>query len=154
MITFIGEFNLKIDAKGRLVFPSAFKKQVDTSLPGQFVVKEDLFEKCLVLYPMEEWERQNTIIRKKLNPFNRKHNLFIRGFAKGAAEVHLDNNSRLLIPKRLLEFAGIDKEVVLAGQNGKIEIWSRKNYEGLWGDDVDFAGLAEDIMDGDINFEE
>lgn len=154
MITFIGEFNLKADAKGRLVFPSAFKKQIKSSDRDQFVVKEDLFEKCLVLYPMEEWERQNAILRKQLNPFNAKHNTFLRGFAKGAAEVALDASNRILIPRRLLDFAGVNKEVVLAGQNGKIEIWAKDKYEELFSGDTDFAALADEILGGSLNSEE
>lgn len=154
MLTFIGEFIQKIDSKGRLVFPAALKKQIKTSARDQFVIKEDLFEKCLVLYPMEEWERQNTILRKKLNPFNAKHNKFLRGFAKGAAEVALDSNSRLLIPRRLVDYAKIDKEVVLAGQNGKVEIWSKDLYEQQFAENVDFAAMAEEVLGGDLNPEE
>lgn len=151
MVTFIGEFNLKIDAKGRLVFPSALKKQINSSAQDSFVIKEDLFEKCLVLYPMEEWERQNSILRKKLNPFNAKHNMFLRGFAKGAAELSLDGSSRLLIPKRLLNYANIDKEVVLAGQNGKIEIWSKDQYEALFSQEIDYSDLAAEVIGDSLN---
>ncbi len=154
MMTFIGEFNQKIDSKGRLVFPSSLKKQIKSSAQDSFVIKEDLFEKCLVLYPMEEWERQNAILRKKLSPFRPKDNMFLRGFAKGAAEVSLDGSSRLLIPRRLVDYAGIEKEVVLAGQNGKVEIWSKKKYDQLFSKDVDYAALAEELLGGGLNQEE
>jgi MraZ protein len=153
MVTFIGEYNLKIDAKGRLVFPAALKRQIKTSAQDQFVIKEDLFEKCLVLFPLEEWERQNAILRKKLNPFNAKHNMFLRAFAKGAAEITLDSNNRLLLPKRLVDYAKIDKEIVLAGQNGKIELWAKENYQQLFDADIDYASLASEVLGNDLNSE-
>jgi len=154
MVSFVGEYNLKIDEKGRLLFPANLKRQVKTTIPDQFVIKEDIFEKCLVLYTMEEWERQNAILRKRLNPFDAKHNMFLRGFAKGAAEVSLDGSNRLLIPRRLIDFAGIAKEIVMAGQNGKIEIWSRESYDKLFAGDIDFAALASEVIGGNLNIEE
>ncbi len=148
MITFIGEHTCKLDAKGRLILPAAFKKQLTGSNPDRFVIKKDIFEKCLVLYPDEEWERQVKIIRKKINPYKKEHNVFLRRFFKGMAELMLDTNSRLLIPKRLLDEVEVDKDVVLAGQYGKIEIWSKTLYEQIEVDDDDFAGMAENIMEG------
>ena len=121
------------------------------SINERFVVKKDLFEKCLVLYPIKEWERQNKIIRSKINPYNIEHNRFIRGFYKGTAEIVLDGNNRMLIPKRLLDLVEITKEVVLAGQDGKIEIWATKLYEKFLDVDDEFAQLTEKIMDGSTN---
>lgn len=151
MITFIGDYPCKVDAKGRLVFPSAFKKQMNSAAQDKFVVKKDIFEKCLVLYPMSEWENQMQIVRNQINPYNREHNRFLREFSKGVVEVSLDSSNRLLIPKRLLEAAGVDKEVVLAGQDGKIEIWSKGLYDQIGGDEEGFASLAERILGGAIN---
>ena len=107
-----------------------------------------------MLFPLEEWERQNSILRKQLNPFNAKHNTFLRGFAKGAAEVVLDASNRILIPRRLLDYAEVEKEVVLAGQNGKIEIWAKSKYEEIFSGDTDFAALADEILGGSLNTEE
>ena len=146
MTTFIGDYTCKADAKGRITFPSAFKKQVRSASGDRFVVKKDIFEKCLVLYPMEEWERQNEIIRKKLNPYNKEHNKFLRNFYKGTAELALDGNGRLLIPKRLLDQVEISREVIMAGQDGKIEIWAKHLYERIDESEEDFAELAEKIM--------
>jgi MraZ protein len=147
MITFVGEYTIRIDAKGRLVLPSAFKKQVGGApLSDSFILKEDMYEKCLVLYPAAEWERQNQIIRSRLNPFDKQHNQFLRSFSKGAIEVTLDSVNRLLVPKRLMEFANIDKDVVLSGQDGKIEIWSSESYQKLWESAPDFEELAKKVM--------
>ncbi len=154
MTTFIGDHICKVDAKGRVLFPSAFKKQMSSAMQDHFVVKKDIYEECLVLYNMEEWQRQNDIIRANINPYNREHNKFIRGFYNGSAEVSLDSSNRILIPKRLLEQAGIDKDVVLSGQDTKIEIWSKEKYEDISGGGDDFANLAEKIMGGNITGKE
>ncbi len=153
MTTFIGDYNCKTDAKGRITLPSALKKQMCSASQGIFVVKKDIFEKCLVLFPIEEWDRQNKIIRDKINPYNKEHNKFLRNFYRGSAEVILDSNNRMLIPKRLLDLVEIKKDVVLAGQDGKIEIWANELYEFFDEESENFAALAEKIMGGDINRE-
>jgi len=153
MTTFIGDYHCKVDEKGRVTFPSSLKKQMSTVSDGRFVVKKDIFEQCLILYTIEEWERQNSIIRSKINPYNREHNKFLRNFYMGSAEIILDNNNRLLIPKRLLDLANISKEAILAGQDGKIEIWSKELYESAEENHDDFAALAEKIMGGNLNQE-
>ncbi len=153
MTTFIGDYNCKVDEKGRVTFPSSLKKQMNSATQGRFVVKKDIFEQCLVLFPIEEWERQNSIIRSKINPYNKEHNKFLRNFYRGSAEIVLDGNNRMLIPKRLLELAEISKEAILAGQDGRIEIWAKKMYDSTEEDSDDFAALAEKIMGGDLNLE-
>jgi len=148
MSAFIGDYTCRIDAKGRVLLPSAFIKQLPAQGQDRFVVKKDIFEKCLVLYPISEWEYQNKLIRSKINPYKREHNEFLRNFYRGTAELVLDGNNRLLIPKRLIELVGIGKEVVLAGQDSKIEIWPRDEYERQGASEDEFAKLAEKIMDG------
>lgn len=148
MTTFIGEYICKLDAKGRLMLPVAFKKQNTGSVQDRFVIKKDIFENCLVLYPMDEWERQNKLIRKKLNPYNKEHNMFLRRFFKGMAEVTLDSNNRMLVPKRLLDEITADKDVVMAGQLGKIEIWAKDQYDSVNVGNKEFASMAEKIMEG------
>jgi len=151
MTSFIGDYTCKMDAKGRVLFPAAFKRQMSGAEQDRFVLKKDIFEKCLVLYPIDEWNRLNAIIRNKINPYNKEHNRFLRGFFKDTAEVILDNNNRFLIPKRLIELAGIDSDIYLAGQTGKIEIWAKQSYESQIDTDVDFALLAESILGGDMS---
>ncbi len=146
MATFIGDYHCKLDSKGRVMLPSAFKKQMPATASDRFVIKRDIFERCLVLYPMDEWERQNTIIRSRINPYNKEHNAFLRGFYKGTAELVLDNNNRILIPKRLLETIIDDSEIVMAGQYGRIEIWSANHYESVADNADEFAALAEKIL--------
>ena len=153
MITFIGDYSCKLDDKGRVLLPAAFIKQMASSKQERFVLKKDLFESCLVLYPMNEWERQNEILRQNTNPYNREHNKFLRGFFKGTAEIVLDASNRLLIPKRLLDEIGAGREIVMAGQLGKIEIWPGEAYDRVESGDENFAKLAEKIM-GNLSHED
>lgn len=146
MATFIGDYTCRIDVKGRIILPMAFKKQMPAGAQDRFVVRKDIFVSCLVLYSIEDWNRQLEKIRSAINPYNREHNLFMRNFFKGTAELSLDNNNRLLIPKRLLEIAGITRDVVLAGQDGRIEIWAAEQYEKIEMPAGEFAALAEKLM--------
>jgi len=146
MSTFIGDYSCKIDPKGRVTLPSAFQKQMPESARNTFVVKKDIFEKCLVLFPLDEWERRLEVIRAKINPYNKQHSQFLREFYKGTAEVEMDSSNRLLINKRLLDAAEIGADVVLAGQDGKIEMWSKDLYEQNGLSEDDFAALAENIL--------
>jgi len=148
MTTFIGDFSCKIDSKGRILLPSVLKRQMSPSSCEKFVCKKDLFENCLVLYPMDEWERQNRIIRSKLNPYNKEHSRVLRGFYRETAEINLDSNNRMLLPKRLLNRAGIARDVILAGQNGKIEIWASDQWERILENEDEFAVLAEKVLGG------
>lgn len=153
MITFIGDYPCRLDSKGRVLLPAAFIKQMaqpatteEHLVQDRFVIKRDIFDQCLILYPMNEWQRQNQILRNNTNPYNREHNKFLRGFFKGIAEVTLDASNRLLIPKRLLDEIDAGREIVMAGQFGKIEIWSKAQYERIESGDEPFADLAEKIM--------
>lgn len=133
------------------MLPSAILKQLSEGVPAKIIVKKDVFESCLVLYPEDEWQRQVKILRAKLNPYKREHNTFLRVFFKGLAEVVPDANNRLLIPKRLLDEIGAEKDIVLAGQPGKIELWSKTKYDSVALSDEEFAGMAEKLLDGLID---
>ena len=151
MATFIGDYTCKADVKGRIILPMAFKKQMPADAQDHFVVRKDIFENCLVLYSIEDWNRQLEKIRKRMNPYNREHNMFLRNFFKGTAELSLDNSNRLLIPKRLMELIGAERDLVLAGQDGRIEIWAAVVYEKIDMPAEDFADLAEKLMGGSLN---
>lgn len=151
MATFIGDYECKVDAKGRIILPMAFKKQMPPAAQDHFVVRKDIFENCLVLYSIEDWNRQLEKIRKRINPYNREHNMFLRNFFKGTAELTLDSNNRMLVPKRLLDLISAERDVVLAGQDGRIEIWALPVYNQIDMPADDFANLAEKLMGGSTN---
>jgi len=153
MTIFIGGFTVRIDAKGRVALPATFKKQMPAAAQDKCIVKKDIYEKCLVLLPMDEWERQNEYIKEVLNPYNEEHNQFIREYYKDTAEVEMDSNNRFVIPSRLLGLVGIDKddEVFMAGQLGKIEIWSKALYDKTSEKVSNFGELAAKILGGNTN---
>jgi len=149
VVNLIGTYECKADIKGRLMMPSPVKKQLATVLQEGFVLKRAVFQPCLELYPISEW---NVLMEKvnKLNRFVKKNNDFIRRFTAGVKVVELDSSGRLLIPKDLHSFAGISKEVVLSSAVNIIEIWDKKRYEKAINEAaVDFAELAEDVMGND-----
>ncbi|WP_417885930.1 division/cell wall cluster transcriptional repressor MraZ [Zunongwangia sp.] len=149
MVNLIGTYECKVDAKGRLKVPSALKKQLVPMFQEGFVLKRSVFQPCLELYPMEEWEK---LMRKLngLNRFKKKNNDFIRRFTAGVKTVELDGNGRLLIPKDLVAFAGIQKEIVLSSAINIIEIWDKDQYEAaIEASSDDFADLAEEVMGND-----
>lgn len=146
MINLIGTYECKADAKGRVMFSSALKKQLLPIVTDGFVVKRAVFQSCLELYPMQEWNLMMDKINS-LNRFVKKNNDFIRRFTAGVKVVELDASGRLLIPKDLCQFAGIDKEVVLSSAVNIIEIWDKDRYENAIDDAaLDFAELAEEVM--------
>jgi MraZ protein len=151
MASFVGEYTCKVDVKGRIILPMAFKKQMPADSNDHFVVRKDIFENCLVLYSTEDWNRQLEKIRNRINPYNREHNKFLRNFFRGAADLPLDSNNRMLVPKRLLDQIGAGREVVLAARDGRIEIWSAKTYETIGMTAEDFANLAEKLLGGTVN---
>jgi MraZ protein len=151
MATFIGDYTCKVDVKGRIILPAAFKKQMPADAQDHFVVRKDIFENCLVLFAIEDWNRQLVKIRKKLNPFNREQNMFLRNFFKGTAELSLDNNNRILVPKKLMDLIEADRDVVLAGQDGRIEIWAADIYDKIDMPAEDLANLAEKYLGGSNN---
>ena len=153
MINLIGTYECKADAKGRVMVSSALKKQMQPILQEGFVLKRAVFQPCLELYPMKEW---NAMMEKvgKLNKFKKKNNDFIRRFTAGVKQVEIDAAGRLLIPKDLCDFAGIEKQVVMSSSINIIEIWDKTKYEKAIEDAADdFADLAEEVM-GNTDFDE
>jgi len=142
-------YECKADAKGRVMLPGGLRKDLTPVLNEGFVIKKSVFYKCLELYPRRDWEKEMSGI-DKLNRFVKKNVDFIRMFMAGVKPVDLDNNGRLLIPKDLIGFAGITRDIVLTSQINRIEIWDKASYEKVLSDDsIDFGTLAEDVM-GDM----
>ncbi|WP_299396432.1 division/cell wall cluster transcriptional repressor MraZ [uncultured Gelidibacter sp.] len=149
MNSLIGTYECKVDAKGRLMLPAAIKKQLLPALQNGFVLKRAVFQPCLELYPMTEWE---SLMQKmnKLNRFKKKNNDFIRRFTAGVKMVEVDSAGRLLIPKDLMTFSGISKEIVVSSAINIVEIWDKDKYEQAIDDAADdFADLAEEVMGQD-----
>lgn len=150
MTSLIGEFECKVDAKGRFMFPVNLRKQLEEVFDKGFVINRNLHQKCLVLYPIAEWNKLNKKL-SKLNRLIKANDVFVRKFSGGATAADADNTGRVLLPKPLVEYAGITTDIKVLGSNNVIEIWDKKLYDQFLSQDVDIEKLAEDVL-GNLNF--
>ena len=151
MINILGTYECKADSKGRIMLPAPLKKQISTVISDGFVVKRSVFNKCLEIHPMSEW---NKIVNQvnQLNRFIKKNNDFIRSYMSGLKIVNLDSSSRILIPKYLIVFAALEKQIVLSSSVNIIEVWDKKEYEISVSKSLkNFGDLAEEVM-GDNSY--
>lgn len=147
---FTGEFECKLDAKGRLRIPSNIIKQLDLDENRSLILNRG-FEKHLMLYPKDVWEAK-TLEIDQLNIYNTKQRQAIRYFYRGATELEIDAVERINLPNTLMNYAGIDKDVVLFAYQNVIELWSKAGYEEmLKNEPEEFAVIAEQIFSGDNN---
>jgi MraZ protein len=147
MMNLLGEFECKLDSKFRLALPAALRKQLPPQADGRFVVNRG-FEKHLTLYPLTEWQIVSAEVNR-LNMYVKKHREFARYFHRGATELTLDSAGRVLLPKRLVDYAGIQEAVILLAYANRIECWDSELYDTLLASEPeDFARLAEEIMSG------
>lgn len=146
MVTFIGEYGAKLDDKGRVVFPSAFKSLMPEGADLRFVIRKDIFEPCLEMYTFEQWQSQSESVKSKLDFFNREHALFWREYMRNRAIVEPDGKlGRITIPRKLLENIGVTKEIVFCGNDFKIEIWSKEKFEDSEISSQQYTALAGQI---------
>jgi MraZ protein len=145
-ISFLGEYEATLDAKGRFLLPAGFKRQIPESEITRFVVNRG-FEKCLSLYPMQSWKPLYDQI-STLNDFDPKVREFRRYFLNGAIEVEPDTAGRILLPQNLKDYAGLGKDIVLVAAVNKIEIWDREKYQKFFDSysPDDFSALAQSVM--------
>ena len=147
MVKFIGEYKAKLDDKGRLVFPSAFKSMCPDVVSGGFIVRKNLFDDCLEMFALPDWERESEAARSKINTFTREGNALWRAYTRSCAMVVPDEKmGRISIPKDLLAAVGIEKEVVFCGQDHKIEIWSKEKLDAATLPADEFVSLAEELL--------
>ena len=155
MKNLIGMYECRADTKGRLMLPSGLKKQLAAELEEGFVLKRSIFSSCLELHPLVEWNLVMADVNK-LNRFVKKNNDFVRMFTAGVRMVAVDSTARIQIPKDLINFAGIQKQIVLASVGNIVEIWDKDQYEKAVNNPaVDFGLLAEEVMGNPekINYE-
>jgi len=149
MVSFLGEYEIAIDAKGRFLVPSGFRKQLPEDAAERFVINRG-FENCLTLYPINSW---NILAEKinKLNDFNAKVRDFKRLFLNGATIVDVDSAGRLLLPKLLQEYAGIKKDMIFSAQGNKVELWDKDTYYNyIRQKSASFSDLASEVAGGDF----
>ena len=148
MIVFLGEYEVTLDTKGRFLLPAGIKKQLPEGTGDQFVIARG-FEKCLTLYPKENWDPIMSELSKvsEYKPENRE---FLRFFTMGAMPTEPDSAGRLLVPATLKSYAGLEKDVVLVSVINKIEIWDKGKYQQFFESfsPEKYSELAERVMGG------
>lgn len=128
---FIGDYIAKTDAKGRVFLPAAFRKTLEAAGEQGLMLRKDMFQKCLVLYPKSVWEADLEELKGHLNRWSRQQSNILREFVLGADEIELDSQGRLLISKKKLQDAGIENEVRFLAIDDRIEIWSKSALEEI-----------------------
>lgn len=132
------------------MFPINLRKQLDVAFDQGFVINRNLHQKCLVLYPILEWNKLNKKL-SKLNRLIKANDVFVRKFTGGATGADADTTGRVLLPKSLVDYAGILTDIKVLGSNNVIEIWDKNLYDQFLSQDVDIEKLAQDVL-GNLNF--
>lgn len=147
MSALMGGETFAIDSKGRVKVPSRLLKHIAKEAENTFVLTRGL-DGCIFCYPLNEWKQVENKIRS-LNQFDQKNRSFIRHFLMLSEEVTLDGQQRLIIPRKLMEFAGIKDEVTIVGVLDHIEFWNPQKYENYIGlHDASFDRISEEVMTG------
>ena len=149
---FLGNIDAKTDAKGRVFLPVVFRKVLQTSGEEALVMRKDIFQDCLVIYPESVWNEQMDLLRSRLNRFNAQHQRIFRQFVSEVEPIALDGNGRFLIPKRYMQLAGIKQDVKFLGMDNTIEIWASERLEASKMNCEDFGQALEDIMGNQTAF--
>ena len=148
---FLGNIEAKTDTKGRAFLPAVFRKVLQASGEENLVLRKDVFQKCLVIYPESVWNERLDQLKQQLRPWKQAHQQMFRQFVSEAEVVTLDGNGRFLISKRLQKIAEIDQDIQFIGMDDTIEIWSPTNLEKTLKTDEEFGTEFEEIMNVEDN---
>ena len=143
---FLGNIEAKMDAKGRAFLPAVFRKILQTASEERLVLRKDVFQPCLVLYPESVWNEQMDALRQRLNRWNKQHQQVFRQFVSEVEVLTLDGNGRFLVPKRYLRMADIEQDIKFVGMGDTIEIWSCQQAEKNQMNPEDFGETLEELM--------
>lgn len=154
IIRFLGNIEAKADTKGRLFIPAQFRKQLQVANEERIVLRKDIFQSCLVLYPESVWNNELSELRSKLNKWNAMHQQIFRQFVSDVEVITPDSNGRILIPKRYLQMADIKQEVRFIGMDNIIEIWAKSKIERPFMEPEIFGREIEKIMSSDTTNEQ
>lgn len=153
MIQFLGNIEAKTDAKGRVFIPASFRKQLQAASEERLVLRKDVFQDCLVLYPESIWFKTQNQLRQRLNKWNAKHQQVFRQFVSDAEMMTPDGNGRILLSKRYLQMAGIQSDVRFIGVDNTIEIWAKERAEQPFMNPEEFSEALQGIL-GEDSWEE
>lgn len=150
MMQFLGNIEAKIDTKGRIFVPAAFRKILQSSSQNTLILRKDIFQDCLVLYPFDVWEEEVAKLRSRLSRWNKGEQALLRQFVVDAERLEMDANGRILISKRYCQMVGITSEVRLLGVDNTIEIWTNEALERTLVSADDFSVRIQTLMDNDL----
>jgi len=146
MERFLGNIEAKADVKGRLFIPALFRKQLQAASEEKLIMRKDIFQECLVLYPESVWNEELNQLRERLNKWNPTHQQVFRQFVSDVEIITPDSNGRILIPKRYMQMAGITTDVRFIGVDNTIEIWAKAKADKPFMDPEDFSRELEKVM--------
>lgn len=149
-LQFLGNIDAKVDAKGRIFVPAIFRKQLQGADEDYLVLRKDVFQDCLVLYPGSVWEAEIDILRSRLSKWNAEQQQVFRQFVLDAERIEMDASGRILLSKRYLQIAQIDVDVRFLGVDSTIEIWSNEKLDGPLLSPELFSSKLQDLMGGDL----
>lgn len=147
---FLGNIEAKTDAKGRVFIPATFRKQLQSASEERLVLRKDVFQECLVLYPESVWFATQDQLRARLSRWNARQQAIFRQFVSDAEIVEPDGNGRILIPKRYLQMAKIGTDVRFIGMDNTIEIWAKERTEQPLMNPEEFSTALEQALNDDI----
>lgn len=147
MIQFLGNIEARADAKGRIFVPAIFRKRLQSEGEEYLVLRKDIFQDCLVLYPGSVWEKEVELLRNRLNRWNREQQQLFRQFVLDAERLEMDANGRVLIPKRYLRMASIDTDVRFLGVDETIELWAKERLESPLVEPDEFMSKLQQLME-------
>ena len=150
MIQFLGNIEAKTDAKGRVFIPASFRKQLQAASEERLVLRKDVFQDCLVLYPESIWFKTQNQLRQRLSKWSAKQQSVFRQFVSDAEIMIPDGNGRILLPKRYLQMAGIQSDVRFIGMDNTIEIWSKERAEQPFMSSEEFSDALQDILGDEL----
>lgn len=146
MLQFLGNIEAKVDTKGRVFVPAVFRKILQVEGEGYLVLRKDIFQDCLVMYPGTVWEKEIDTLRSKLNKWNKEQQEIFRQFVLDAERIEMDASGRVLIPKRYLQMVLIDVDVRFLGVDDTIELWAKDKLEQPLVDPNEFSKKIEQLM--------
>lgn len=146
MLQFLGNMEAKTDAKGRIFVPALFRKRLQSGGEEFLVLRKDVFQDCLVLYPGSVWEKEIEILRSRLSKWNKDQQQIFRQFVLDAERLEMDASGRILIPKRYLQMVSIESEVRFLGVDETIEIWAKDKLDKPLLEPDDFSSKLQELM--------
>ncbi len=149
MLQFLGNIEAKIDAKARIFVPAAFRKILQSSDQNTLILRKDIFQNCLILYPIQVWEEEVAKLRSRLNRWDKEQQALFRQFVVDAERLEMDTNGRILIPKRYCQMVGITSDVRFLGVDNTIEIWTNDSLEQTLVPADDFSSRIQALMNND-----